>query len=524
MEGQEVSQQRILVVDDTAKNIQVIGTILREQEYLISIASSGKMALDAINKSKPDLILLDIMMPEMDGYEVCKKIKSNPDTSDIPIIFLSAITETLDKVKAFKLGAVDYITKPIESKELLARVNAHLKIDSLQKELRYVNKNLEQLVNMRTKELQQTQSYLANVIDSMPSSIIGLELNGGIINLNQEANRIASLLSGDVIRKNVREIFPDYINYFDEIFASLKEGAIYSNDKVLIKKDGTEKFVNIKSYPLFVDDEIVGGVLRIDDVTEAIKLERIKTKYEREKMTALGDIVIGVAHEINTPVGAAITSVSALNEKTQQLQTLFTNNQMKQRDFETYLTTANGFGDIILKNINRTAEIISQFKEIAVDYDKDEISCFYVKERVGLLLETMASEIKSKNCNVDINCPEKLEVTLNLKSFDQIIGNLISNSLLHGFDGKKDGVIHIDIGLQRDSLLITYSDNGKGIPAEKQKKIFTPFFTTKRGTECIGLGLAIIYNLITIKMRGKISYINKENQGITYKIELPQVD
>ncbi|THB74930.1 MAG: hybrid sensor histidine kinase/response regulator [Gammaproteobacteria bacterium] len=524
MVQQEISQQRILVVDDTPKNIQVIGAILREKEYLISIASSGQMALEAIEKSVPDLVLLDIMMPEMDGYEVCERIKSNPETEDIPVIFLSAITETLDKVKAFGLGAVDYITKPIEAKELLARVDTHLKIDALQKELKYVNKNLEYLVEMRTSELQVTQSYLANVINSMPSIIIGIDLNGDIINLNHEAERTAALLLGDVIRRNIRDAFPDYAKYYDEILSLLKEGKLFSRNKVLIQKKPNDHFFDIKTYPLFDEDEIVGGVLRIDDVTEVMKQDKLKTKFEREKMAALGEVVIGVAHEINTPVGGALTAISALKQKTAMLDQLFAGNQMKQKDFESYLKEANEFEGIALTNINRASEIISQFKGIAVDYARYNPSSFYLKERICLLLETMSTELKEKKCSVDINCPDSLEVTLNKESFDQIMGNLLTNSLIHGFDGIEGGIINIDIELNNDALQIVYSDNGPGIPLEDEHKLFTPFFTTKRGSECVGLGLSIVYNLITLKMEGKISFTNTKGKGLSFKIELPQVD
>ena len=524
MVQQEISQQRILVVDDTPKNIQVIGAILREKEYLISIASSGQMALEAIEKSQPDLILLDIMMPEMDGYEVCERIKSNPKTKDIPVIFLSAITETLDKVKAFGLGAVDYITKPIESKELLARVDTHLKIDALQKELKYVNKNLEYLVEMRTSELQVTQSYLANVINSMPSIIIGIDLNGSIINLNHEAERTASLLLGDVIRKNIKDAFPDYAKYYDEILSLLKEGKSFTRNKVLIQKKSNVYFFDIKSYPLYDEDEIVGGVLRIDDATEVMKQDKLKTRFEREKMTALGEVVIGVAHEINTPVGGALTSISALKQKTEMLDQLFTSQKMKQKDFESYLKDADELGGVALKNINRASEIISQFKGIAVDYGRYNPSSFYLKERVCLLLETMATEIKDKKCMVDINCPSSLEATLNKESFDQIMGNLITNSLIHGFDEVEGGIISIDIQLNNDALQIIYSDSGKGMPVDDEQKLFTPFFTTRRGSECVGLGLAIVYNLVTIKMGGKISFTNAKGKGLSFKIELPQVD
>ena len=125
---------RILVVDDTPANIQTLAAVLQQKGYAISVATNGKQALDVLARLKPDLILLDVMMPEMDGFEACSRIKASPDWRDIPIIFLTAKTDTPDIVRGFELGAVDYVAKPFNAHELLARVNTHLTIDRLRRE------------------------------------------------------------------------------------------------------------------------------------------------------------------------------------------------------------------------------------------------------------------------------------------------------------------------------------------------------------------------------------------------------
>ena len=125
----------VLIVDDVPKNIQVLGSILRDQGYQLSFAMDGKRALDLTSKGKYDLILLDIMMPEMDGYDVCTMLKQDPLTRDIPVIFLTAKTEVDSIVKGFKLGAVDYITKPFYSEELLSRVQTHLELKTTREKL-----------------------------------------------------------------------------------------------------------------------------------------------------------------------------------------------------------------------------------------------------------------------------------------------------------------------------------------------------------------------------------------------------
>lgn len=125
---------RILVVDDTPANIQVLSATLKEKGYQISIATNGRQALEVVQKVRPDVILLDVMMPEMDGFETCRRLKASPEWRDIPVIFLTARTETTDIVTGFELGAVDYVAKPFNPAELLARVNTHLTMDRLRRE------------------------------------------------------------------------------------------------------------------------------------------------------------------------------------------------------------------------------------------------------------------------------------------------------------------------------------------------------------------------------------------------------
>src|SRR5690242_2768979 len=118
----------ILIVDDNPVNIQIVGEHLRDGGYDISVATSGIKAVAIAAKSNPDLILLDIMMPDMDGYDVCRQLKANPETQEIPIIFLTAKIDEADIVKGFSLGAVDYVSKPFRSEELMARVATQLNL------------------------------------------------------------------------------------------------------------------------------------------------------------------------------------------------------------------------------------------------------------------------------------------------------------------------------------------------------------------------------------------------------------
>ncbi len=161
------SKESILMVDDNATNLQVLSQTLSGRGYRLLVAKNGESALAVTAKTLPDLILLDIMMPGIDGFEVCRRLKANPAHHDIPVIFLSALGQTEDKVKGLKLGAVDYITKPFQPEEVIARVDTHLTLRCLQQqlevanaELRDLNENLEQKVQERTRQLEEEHARL----------------------------------------------------------------------------------------------------------------------------------------------------------------------------------------------------------------------------------------------------------------------------------------------------------------------------------------------------------------------------
>jgi sigma-B regulation protein RsbU (phosphoserine phosphatase) len=165
----------VLIVDDVPKNLQVLGNILRKKEYKIAAATSGKQALDMVEKILPDLILLDIMMPDIDGFEVCEKLKGSPRSKDIPVIFLTAKTGTEDIVRGFEVGAVDYLTKPFNSTELLARAHTHIELKKARDKerelifkLRDALKKVKQLSGLipicsRCKKIRDDEGYWQRV-------------------------------------------------------------------------------------------------------------------------------------------------------------------------------------------------------------------------------------------------------------------------------------------------------------------------------------------------------------------------
>ncbi len=153
----------ILVVDDKPANLQLLTEILGKYGYKVRPAPNAELALKAVQLMLPDVILLDIDMPDMNGYEVCRRLKADEQTRDIPVIFFSALDKTTDKVKAFQVGGIDYITKPFQTEEVLARVKTHLNLRNLQKQLQKANQALEE----RIQELTRTNSELQKALHTI---------------------------------------------------------------------------------------------------------------------------------------------------------------------------------------------------------------------------------------------------------------------------------------------------------------------------------------------------------------------
>jgi DNA-binding response OmpR family regulator len=163
----------IVIVDDNPANLKVLEDMLRQRGHEVRSFPRGRLALTAATRNPPDLVLLDINMPEMNGYEVCERLKSIPELADVPVIFLSALNETEDKVKAFQHGAVDYISKPFQFEEVHVRVETHLKLHDLKRALKLQNERLEQAVAARTRELAEAHERLS-ILDRSKSDFLNL--------------------------------------------------------------------------------------------------------------------------------------------------------------------------------------------------------------------------------------------------------------------------------------------------------------------------------------------------------------
>ncbi len=255
-------------------------------------------------------------------------------------------------------------------------------------------------------------------------------------------------------------------------------------------------------------------------------LEKLKQTQDQliaqEKMASLGGLVTGVAHEINTPIGIAMTAASHLHDKTFSIAKMNKDQKLERNKFEDYLEIMKSSSDLVMSSLQRAAKLIKSFKSIAVDLSNEKKQNIMIKQYLEDVLLSVIPTVRASGHSIVINCDEKLSIECYAGAFTQIFTNLITNSVIHGFEDLQVGEITIDIDAQEpNDVMIKYHDNGKGIPVEDQNKIFDPFFTTKRTQGGPGLGLHIIHNIVCQKMQGGISVKSNVEQGATFIIRLP---
>lgn len=243
---------------------------------------------------------------------------------------------------------------------------------------------------------------------------------------------------------------------------------------------------------------------------------------ETEKMASLGGLVAGISHEINTPVGNCLTAASYLQGKIEEVKQKIEVENITIDERNVLLETADEAMDIIMINLKRAASLISSFKQIAVDQTYSSIIRFNLNQRIEDTLISLKPRLKTMPVSINFHSREEINVYQDPGIFSQIITNLVMNSLIHGFEDGKAGKITIMLERKRKNIIFKYFDSGKGVDKKDRKKIFEPFFTTKKNSGGSGLGLNIVYNLVTQKLHGKIKCSRiKNKQGVCFYIIFP---
>lgn len=253
-----------------------------------------------------------------------------------------------------------------------------------------------------------------------------------------------------------------------------------------------------------------------------LNLNKTKDKLvESEKLASLGSLVSGVAHEINTPIGIGITSATHLIRLTNKITKDYKSDAMTEDDFISYLDASNNLGNLINNNLQKTANLIQSFKKISIEKLDEEKILLNLNSYLSNIVLVLSSRLSSKNITVQIHCDKDLEAFIYKESLNQVMYNLILNSIKHGYKDSNSGEISIYIEKEKEQLRLIYIDDGKGISAENLPKIFNPFFTTSRNEGGTGLGLNIVHNIITKIFKGTITSNSKAQEGVNFTITIP---
>ncbi|WP_404340831.1 ATP-binding protein [Pseudoalteromonas mariniglutinosa] len=295
-----------------------------------------------------------------------------------------------------------------------------------------------------------------------------------------------------------------------------KQIARHEKDKQEIKQlnQSLEEKVNQRTIALReANQELLNTLERMHQYQNQI--------VESEKMASLGQMVAGVAHEVNTPIGLGITGSTLLRDKLAEINIGFEQKTLTSTQLKRFIDDGIENLDLIYRNLNRAAELVSSFKKVAVNQDGEINSHVNVNGLLHDVVLSMRSEMQFKNPIVTINCDQDLAIETKSGPLQQVIQQLLSNSVIHGFHDNKENQITLNVERSKNELIIHYADNGVGVDKTIKNRIFDPFVTTKRGEGGSGLGMHLVYNLVTHALGGSIVCVDQNQQGAHFMITLP---
>ncbi len=500
-ESVSTSREQILLVDDNPTNLQVLYKTLEDCGHTLLAARDGEQALSIAAKAIPSLILLDIMMPGMDGFEVCRRLKADPETQNIPVIFLSALTDTDAKVQGFTLGAVDYISKPFQGDEVKARVRTQLRIYRLEMELARRNAELED-------ENRQ-------IINAVSESIIGLDSKLRVTSLNPQAERLLGRKLQQCIGEPLGEVL-EFNEHAERIDEALAERSNISLEEVEATSLANASTTTVAMYGSPLEDG--GMVLVMRDIGEwlesqrALNAARDELHNQRqhlahmERLSTGGEMAAGIAHEVNQP----LTAVSNYARVAQR----FLENSEIDRDKLTEVL------EKIVVQAKRASDVIQRLRSY--------IQKPTAEGRVPLDMNTviqevvMLAEVDSRINEVDISfdpTPDLPATVADDVQVQQIALNLIRNGMEAMRGAPVDfGGVRVRTYRENDFVGFEVLDRGCGLSAEMEEKLFSPFVSTKEGG--MGVGLSICQAIVQAH-GGSIGYRANPDGGAIFYCQFP---
>ncbi|HEY9628301.1 MAG TPA: response regulator [Coleofasciculaceae cyanobacterium] len=462
----------ILVVDDTPDNLRLLVGLLSEHGYKIRPVTSGKMALSAAQGMPPDLILLDINMPEMDGYQVCQHLKADERTRNIPVIFLSALSDVFDKVKAFAIGGVDYITKPFQVEEVLARIHTHLEIFTLQKHLQQKNQDLEQTLHrLQTTQDQLIESAKMVALGQLVANVAH-EMNTPLGAIQSSATNIATFFNQNL------EALPQFLQSLtpeqQQLFFILLNRSAQSN--AALRSSTKEKRQFKRSLTQQLEAASIANAATIADTLIDIGIYDNIPPLLPLLQQASSAAILHTAYELVSVRKSAQTIMTASDRATKVVLAL--------KSYAHHDST----GTRVLTNV--------------IEGIETALTLYHNQLKHGVEVIRQYAELPPLLCFPD--------------DLNQVWTNLIHNAL-QAMNYK--GTLTITAIQHNETVQVSITDTGNGIPLDLQAKIFEPFFTTKAMGEGSGLGLSIAKRNIE-KQRGAIA-VESEPGRTTFTVSLP---
>lgn len=244
---------------------------------------------------------------------------------------------------------------------------------------------------------------------------------------------------------------------------------------------------------------------------------------EAEKLAALGGLVAGVAHEINTPLGVAVTAASHLEAEVARLTKLDGEGRMTRADFDTFLTGVREGCGLVVRNLRRAETLVRGFKQVAADQSSGERRTIALGAYLEEVLASLKPTFRRKPWTIELDCEDGLVLDTWPGALYQVIVNLVMNAIVHGFAGREQGRVTIVVRGEPDGVVLEVADDGLGMAEDVRRRVFEPFYTTRRGQGGTGLGLHIVWNLVTRTLGGRIAVDSEPGRGTRFRIELPRV-
>jgi PAS domain S-box-containing protein len=507
-------RENILIVDDNRDNLKVLVFILQSAGYTVRPAHSGPVAFSAIEKKHPDLILLDILMPEMSGYEVCEKLKKSPETRDIPVIFISALGHVNEKIKAFSRGAVDYITKPFQEEEVLARVETHLKLRRFSSELEKQNSLLKKEIAEREKaenRLKESEEKYHSIFETNRAvKLIINPQNGLIVDANNAAVEFYGCPKADLIKMNIAEITMASTEMVKKSLQNAMTGKKHFFECCHKVSSGEKRSVEVHAGPVrYGKNDLVYCILH--DVTnrKILEAELEKTK----KFEAVGILAGGIAHDFNNLLTVISSGIEIIKFYLPEKEATIT----------------------IFKNVESAVEKAGNLVRKFIDFSSQNAGV-QLETDIRKLLELLRE--KDPECaiyNMVFHIPdESILLKADMSQLHEAFSNLIQNAREAMPGGgtieiiaEKAKLEHIPLEYapfqdQVSYIKIMVKDHGIGIQEKNIEKIFDPYFTTKQisSEKGLGLGLTTAYAIIR-RHNGFIRVKSEPGKGTSVETYIP---